>query len=172
MASDALDMSQFDENQQIVIQDGLNNKWDVSWYADPKYNFRQMQQIENGLSWGIDVSQYADPRYSWEEMRDIMNKLIDDKYKDDDDDDDEANYEDYIRYVVYECDPDDDYEEVDSIDGFDTLDEAIEFAKSQDFPTHIVFVPSVDPDDDPDYADFIQNNYEYEPYEVVWESWA
>ena len=80
-----------------------------------------------------------------------------------------------VSYVVYELeyDPDiDDYEELDGIDGFDTLDEAIEFAKSQDFPTHIVFVPSVDPDDDPDYADFLQNNYEYEPYEVVWESWT
>ena len=170
MAASTPDISQFDENQQIVIHDGLQHGYDVSWYADPKYNFRQMQEIEDGLSWDIDVSQYADPRYSWEEMRDIRNKLIDAKYEDDDDDYDEANYEDYIQYVVYELDPENDYEELNSIQTFSSLADAKKFAQSCDFPTHIVFVPTMDPDDDPDFAEWLEENFEIEPYEEVWRS--
>jgi len=73
-----------------------------------------------------------------------------------------------VSYHVYELDEYGD--EIDVIESFSTLDEAIAFAETCDFPTHICFIPGTDPDDDPDYEEYLEYNYEYEPYEVVWES--
>ena len=79
------------------------------------------------------------------------------------------DYSEYnIWFAVYELD--EDGYEVDRVESFDNLDDAIQFAESQDYPTLVCFVPEVDPDDDPDYAEYIEYNYDYEPYEVVWSS--
>ena len=53
------------------------------------------------------------------------------------------------------------------IDGeFDNKEDAIEFAKAQRTPTHVVYVPNFDPDDNPDWVD----KGEYGDFEVVWTS--
>ena len=71
-------------------------------------------------------------------------------------------------YGVYEIDEDND--ELDHISDFDTKEEAIKFAKKQSFPTHVVFIPSIDPDDDPEIAEYMQSNAPYEAYETIWSS--
>ena len=81
---------------------------------------------------------------------------------------DEFNPPVKFYYGVYEIDEDND--ELDHISDFDTQEEAIKFAKKQSFPTHIVFIPSKDPDDDPEIAEYIQNNAPYEAYETIWSS--
>ena len=73
-----------------------------------------------------------------------------------------------IKYSVWELT--EDGEETDELDRFDTEKEAISFAKKQPFPTHVVFLPEEDPDNDPDFAEYIEYHYDYEPYEVVWSS--
>ena len=73
-----------------------------------------------------------------------------------------------VWYSVYELDEDGD--ELDEVDSFDTPEEAIAFAKKQSFPTHVVFVPGTDPDDDPEYRRYLRGHYDYEPFEIVWES--
>ena len=93
------------------------------------------------------------------------SESLDDNEEEFDDEDDFPG----VSYVVYELDPDDG-SEVDSVEGFDSEEEAISFAKSCSFPTHVVFVPNEDPDDDPNYAEYIEYAYSYEPYEVIWES--
>ena len=70
-----------------------------------------------------------------------------------------------ISYAVYELN-----EDGNELEDFDTEKKAIAWAKKQPFPTHVVFFPEEDPDNDPDYAEYIEYNYDYEPYEVVWES--
>lgn len=85
-------------------------------------------------------------------------------------DESNTNYEDLIRYRVYECDPDD-YEEIECVDSFLTAEEAIEFAQSCDFPTHVVISSEIDPDDDPEFAEWFEYECKYDPYEVIWTSW-
>lgn len=77
-----------------------------------------------------------------------------------------AESSDYIIFSVYELDEDGD--EVDNLDNFTTLDEAVAFAQEQGVLTHVVAVPTTDPDDDPEIAEWFEYNSEYEPYEVVW----
>ncbi len=93
-------------------------------------------------------------------------------YNDDDVYDEEFDESEYsnipIYYTVYELNEDGD--EVESVEAFESLNKAIDFAKSCDFSTHICFVPEMDPDDDPGYAEYIEYAYDYEPYEVVWSS--
>ena len=73
-----------------------------------------------------------------------------------------------VWYSVYGLD--ENGNELDEVDSFDTPEEAIAFAKKQPFNTHVVFVPEADPDDDPEYRRYLRNHYDYEPFEVVWES--
>ena len=40
----------------------------MSEYADPKFNYKQMEQIRLGLENDVDVSEYADPDFNWIEM--------------------------------------------------------------------------------------------------------
>ncbi len=73
-------------------------------------------------------------------------------------------------FKVYELD--EDGEELDPIESFDDLEEAIKFAtdytsKEGTF-AHIVMVLEIDPDDDPDLAEWYEYNVPYEPYEEVW----
>lgn len=86
-------------------------------------------------------------------------------------DEDEADYG--ATFIVYELD--EDGEEVKRVATFeeDEEDAAIEFARAQSFPTHVVYVPNVDPDDDPSVADYFDDQEKaggYGAFEIVWES--
>lgn len=128
---------------------------------------------------GSFVSLYPDGRltYLWNGQEKLLNRewhIVEDQVnacdvltkviKADSNVDDRFTY----HFRIYELDEDGD--EVDVVDGVDTLDEAIEVAKNQEFDTHIVFCPNVDPDDDPEIAEWYEYNSEYEPYEIVWEN--
>ena len=54
-------------------------KLDVSTYADPYYNWMQMEQIRHGLMCGLDISKYSDPTYSWDKMNTIRLELWEQK---------------------------------------------------------------------------------------------
>lgn len=75
----------------------------------------------------------------------------------------------YFHYVVYELDEDGD--EVDPLKDFEDFNKALKFAQKSGVKTHICLVPTMDPDDDPDWADEFENAaHPYDAYEVVWES--
>lgn len=59
----------------IEIRKGLENDIDVSIYAKPEFNWRQMREIRKGLEAGIDVSSYADPKFAWARMSNIRKQL-------------------------------------------------------------------------------------------------
>lgn len=59
-----------------------------------------------------------------------------------------------------------DYKE--AVASYDTLEEAIAYAKQLKGITEIVVIPTEDPDNDPDVAEWFEYFSEYEPYEVVW----
>ena len=59
-----IEMDKFSELQQDQIRLGLEKGLDVSFYADPKYDYDQMSEIRRGLENGVDVSIYADPKFS------------------------------------------------------------------------------------------------------------
>ena len=61
------------------IRRGLEMKLDVSIYADPYYNWKQMIQIRHGLMCNLDVSKYSDPTYSWDKMNTIRLELLEQK---------------------------------------------------------------------------------------------
>lgn len=86
--------------------------------------------------------------------KDLKNESLNEDY-----DEDDFNY----KFIVYELDENGD--ELNPINSFDTKEEAIEFAQAQSCPTHIVYAPMFDPDD---YG--MENEGEYEDFEVVWES--
>ncbi|MDU2095110.1 MAG: hypothetical protein E7E73_00195 [Negativicoccus succinicivorans] len=58
----------FNEYQRQEIEAGQKSGVDVSLYADPKYDFPQMEAIRIGLEQGLDVSVYADPNFSGSQM--------------------------------------------------------------------------------------------------------
>lgn len=78
---------------------------------------------------------------------------------------DEDNYGYYFR--VYELE---DGEEIDYFEEFKSLEDAIEFADNLDISAHVVMIPNFDPDDDPYFEEWLEDNCEYEPYEVVYEN--
>lgn len=84
----------------------------------------------------------------------------------------DRNVDPTYSFAVYEVDSDGD--EIDSLESFEDLNDAIDFATSyseeNDTFAHIVFVPDVDPDDDPDAAERYEYNSPFEPYEVVWDN--
>ena len=59
----------------IEIRKGLENDIDVSIYAKPEFNWRQMQEIRKGLEARIDASSYADPKFAWAHMSSIRKQL-------------------------------------------------------------------------------------------------
>ena len=63
--------NQFDEDQQGQILKGLESNLDVSIYAKPIFNWKQMSEIRFGLESNLDVSVYAKPEITSEEMRKI-----------------------------------------------------------------------------------------------------
>ena len=133
-------------------------------YKDEVVDYRDM--FRTIVKW-VNECEADDPNYT--KYYDENDNLI--EASESFDDEDFVDEDDYpgVSYVVYELDPDDG-SEVDSVEGFDSEEEAISFAKSCSFPTHVVFVPNEDPDNDPNYAEYIEYAYSYEPYEVIWES--
>ena len=59
----------------IEIYKGARKGVDVSVYATPKFEWRQMREIREGLEAGIDASRYADPNLQWKQMSDIKRRL-------------------------------------------------------------------------------------------------
>ena len=60
----------------IVLKSHLERNADISLYAKPEYNWRQMGIIERGIRTDVDVSVFAKPEYSWEKMEEIRRKLL------------------------------------------------------------------------------------------------
>lgn len=65
----------FNEPQMNVIYLGLIDHLDISFYAKPELDYRQMQEIRKGLGSGIDVSTYAKPELHWAQMQEIRKGL-------------------------------------------------------------------------------------------------
>lgn len=59
----------------IEIRKGVCNGIDVSIYAKPDFEWRQMREIREGLEAGIDVSSYADSKFIWQRMCSIRKQL-------------------------------------------------------------------------------------------------
>jgi uncharacterized protein (DUF342 family) len=53
------------------ICEGLVDGLDVSVYAKPEYDWRQMQEIRIGLENRVDISWYSNAMYGWQQMREI-----------------------------------------------------------------------------------------------------
>ena len=68
-------MKQLNLPSLIEIRKGLENSIDVSIYAKPEFNWRQMREIREGLEAGVDVSSYADPNISWAQMHNMRPQL-------------------------------------------------------------------------------------------------
>lgn len=68
-----------------MINDGLRNCIDASIYADPRFEWRQMNVILRGLLVGIDVSSYVDPTISHKEMENIRKHLEEEKLNNEND---------------------------------------------------------------------------------------
>ena len=58
------------------IRIGLQKGLDISFYADSKFAWEQMDEIRLGLEDKLDVSVYAKSEYSWEQMRQIREELL------------------------------------------------------------------------------------------------
>jgi hypothetical protein len=58
-----------------MLFEGLRRNLDVTCYADPAFDWRQMMQIRFGLESGIDVSEYLDPGMHWDIMEKIRKRL-------------------------------------------------------------------------------------------------
>ena len=63
--------NQFNALQKGQILDGLQADLDVSWYANPKFDWQQMRDIKWGLEKKLDVSIYANPEFNWSQMDEI-----------------------------------------------------------------------------------------------------
>ena len=68
---DNIDLSLFNEEQFKYICYGLEDKLDISWYANPEFSDLQMEEIFLGLENNIDVSHYANPEFDWLQMKEI-----------------------------------------------------------------------------------------------------
>lgn len=53
------------------IRMGLEEKIDVSIYANPNYNWQQMRELRIGLREGLDVTPYRNQLYNWQQMQEI-----------------------------------------------------------------------------------------------------
>jgi hypothetical protein len=57
------------------IRFGLEKSIDVSWYANPEFEWKQMKQIRLGLEEGLDVSYYTNPKITIYGIVEIKNAL-------------------------------------------------------------------------------------------------
>lgn len=62
---------EFDDDQKMEIEAGIQKGFDVSCYAKLEYLAIQMRQIRLGMESGIDVSVYNKPEYDWFQMEEI-----------------------------------------------------------------------------------------------------
>ena len=67
------ELTQADLFNQIRV--GLKENLDVSLYANPEFNWKQMEQIRLDLKDNLDVSKYAKLEYNWQQMKEIREKL-------------------------------------------------------------------------------------------------
>ena len=65
----------FNESKKEEIRLGIENGIDVSIYANPEFDYRQMVQILKGLENNIDVTTYLNPTIEWEQMEKIRLEL-------------------------------------------------------------------------------------------------
>lgn len=76
-------------------------------------------------------------------------------------------------FDVYETDKEGN--DVKFIKWFEDVNEAVDFAKTLSFPTHVIFNPNDDVaaeyDDDNDSWQFFEYPYSIDPLEVVWDSY-
>ena len=72
-------------------------------------------------------------------------------------------------YVLFEVDENGD--EMDILGTFSKLETAKKKGKAFKGHAHIVCVPKVDLDDDPDLMDDWEANVDYEPFECVWNNY-
>ena len=56
--SDLINKYNFDKNQKALINYGLKEGLDVTWYAKPEFNNLQMEQIRFGLENKVNVIEY------------------------------------------------------------------------------------------------------------------
>ena len=68
--------NQFDEDQQEQILKGLEANLDVSIYAKPIFNWKQMSEIRFGLEKKLDVSIYAKSDFDDEQIDQIISGLL------------------------------------------------------------------------------------------------
>ena len=54
------------------IREGLKDNLDVSFYANPKYNDKQMDVIKTGLEENLDVSVYTRDVFNEHQMKAIL----------------------------------------------------------------------------------------------------
>ena len=78
---DKLDVSvyantEFTADQMQQIRLGLEDNVDVFWYAKKEFNWKQMSQIRLGLKANLDVSKYANPELKWGEMESFRLNLL------------------------------------------------------------------------------------------------
>ena len=66
----------FDWEQMNAIRFGLIVSLDVSIYAKVDFDKYQMFYIREGLRENLDVSKYAKPEYTWQEMKVIRDELF------------------------------------------------------------------------------------------------
>ena len=69
--------NQFDKDQQEEILKGIEKELDVSFYANPVFNWEQMDEIRDGLESDVDVSIYAKKEFDWKQMQIIFLGLKD-----------------------------------------------------------------------------------------------
>lgn len=60
----------------LLIMEGLREGLQVSLYTNLTYSYKQMELILKGLKRGLDVTVYAKPEYSIKQMNYLYNKLI------------------------------------------------------------------------------------------------
>lgn len=68
----------FDNLQLIVIKRGFEEfltEEQINLYANPKYNYKQMQALRWGLEYKVDINLYNSEKYSYKLMKEIYYLL-------------------------------------------------------------------------------------------------
>lgn len=68
MINDYMNLENYDYFQQEEIRLGIEQRLDISNYANPLYSYWQMREIRLGLVEGLDVSYYKSLMYTAKEM--------------------------------------------------------------------------------------------------------
>ena len=65
----------YSDYQKKQLEFGYEDNLDISQYADPAFNYLQMNFIRNGLVRNLDVSKYAFVEYN-EHLMDVIYRLL------------------------------------------------------------------------------------------------